>query len=461
MPETKIAKQNSTPRQAQGRSKAWVVAVDMGYGHQRAAYPLRHLAYGGKIIQANSYPGINKKDKKIWDKSRHGYELISRFKNVPLIGEAVFDLFDKFQKVPQFYPRRDLTEPSLQLKSTISLIKRKKWGKALIDKLNKKPLPLIATFFIPAYMAEEFGYRGDIYSVICDADVSRAWVAPDPFRSKIKYLVPTYRVAERLKLYGVKEENIYLTGFPLPLELIGNNKLDVLKKDLSHRLYNLDPLKRYHAKYEETVENELGRQHFHNTGNHKLTITFAVGGAGAQKELGLEILKSLKQNIKERQIVVNLIAGIHNDVSRYFKKGAEKLGLGSQLGKGVKIMFAQSKQEYFRKFNQLFKTTDILWTKPSELCFYSALGVPIIMSEPIGSQEFFNRKWLRTIGAGINQEDVRYTNEWLFDWVQSGWFAEAAMQGYFEAAKYGTYNIEKVIEGKVKEAKVMKTVLQY
>lgn len=34
-------------------SKAWVVTVDMGYGHQRAAYPLKKFAYGG-IINANA-----------------------------------------------------------------------------------------------------------------------------------------------------------------------------------------------------------------------------------------------------------------------------------------------------------------------------------------------------------------------------------------------------------------------
>jgi hypothetical protein len=38
--------------------KAWVVAVDMGYGHQRAAYPLRHLSPTGKVILANNYAGI-------------------------------------------------------------------------------------------------------------------------------------------------------------------------------------------------------------------------------------------------------------------------------------------------------------------------------------------------------------------------------------------------------------------
>ena len=38
--------------------KAWVVAVNMGYGHQRAAHPLRDLAYKGQVICANDYDGI-------------------------------------------------------------------------------------------------------------------------------------------------------------------------------------------------------------------------------------------------------------------------------------------------------------------------------------------------------------------------------------------------------------------
>ena len=32
--------------------KAWVVAVDMGYGHQRTAYPLRDVAFGSRVITA-------------------------------------------------------------------------------------------------------------------------------------------------------------------------------------------------------------------------------------------------------------------------------------------------------------------------------------------------------------------------------------------------------------------------
>jgi len=349
----------------------------------------------------------------------------------------------------------------LQLKSTYSLIRRKKWGADLIKKLSKKPLPMVTTFFIPAYMAEEHKYGGEIYVVLCDADVSRAWAPLKPQKSRIKYLAPTYRVAERLKLYGVKEKNIFLTGFPLPIENIGNKKLMTLKKDLGRRLKNLDPKKRYFDKYEETLEEELGRDNLPKKPHHPLTLMFAVGGAGAQRELGMEIAKSLILKIKRKKIRLVLVAGIHNSVNSHFKQELKKIGLGSQINKGIKIIFSQNKPDYFKKFNTALKTTDLLWTKPSELSFYSALGIPIIIAPPIGSQEKFNLKWLETTGAGIAQEDPRYTNEWLFDWTNSGWFAEAAMQGYFESAKFGTYNVEKVLCHRPEEAEEVKVVLQY
>src|SRR3990167_1578250 len=78
--------------------KAWVVAVDMGYGHQRTAYPLRDLAFGGQIINANNYNGIDPGDKRFWQISRYSYEFISRFRRVPFLGEMFFALLNSFQK---------------------------------------------------------------------------------------------------------------------------------------------------------------------------------------------------------------------------------------------------------------------------------------------------------------------------------------------------------------------------
>jgi len=438
--------------------KAWVVTVDMGYGHQRAAHPLSYLAEGG-IITANNYVGIPKKDKDIWVNSKGIYEFISRFKKVPFLGDKIFNFYDKFQAIPNFYPRRDLSKPNLQLKQIYRFFKESCWGQHLILKLSEKPLPFITTFFVTAFMAEYFNYPGEIYCVATDTDVSRTWVPLDPQNSKIMYFAPNRRVVDRLILYGVREERIFLTGFPLPPENVGKN-LEIIKADLGQRLINLDPDKFYISQYEKTLQHYLGNKLLKKP-VRPLTITFAIGGAGAQRELGGMIMDSLKKKLASEEIILNLMAGTHLAVNQYFKDQAKKIGIASHLGKSVNILFDRNKYNFFNKFNKVLRQTDILWTKPSELSFYCALGIPIIIAPPIGSQEVFNQRWLRTIGAGVAQENPQYVNEWLVDWLKSGWLAEAAVQGFLEAPKYGTFNIEKVVFHQYDKTKKVETVLQY
>ncbi len=419
--------------------KAWVITVDMGYGHQRVAYPLRNLAFENEIIKANHYLGIPKKDRMIWEGSRRFYESVSNVKRIPLIGEFIFKAYDKLQKIPQFYPKRDLSKPDLVLKTLYSLI-RKGWGKDLIEKLKvqntklKVNLPIITTFFAPAFMAEVFGYPGSIFCAVCDADISRVWAPLQPSVSKIKYLVPNERVKERLYFYGVKKENIFLTGCPLPTENIGANR-EIVKSDLASRLLNLDPKKKYFENYQTLVSKFLGA--LPQKTDHPLTILFSIGGAGAQKEIAVKAIKRLAKKIKNSEIRFIVSCGNKTDVRNYFLKIASKFN--------IEILFEPTIQDYFEKFNQTLRKTDILWTKPSELSFYCSLGIPIIVAPTIGSQEDFNREWLLKLGSGISQENPHYIDDWFFDLLENGWLAEAAMQGFIEAEKMGTYNIEHII----------------
>jgi len=113
-------------------------------------------------------------------------------------------------------------------------------------------------------MAEEFNYPNEIYLVVCDADVGRQWVARDSRHSRINYCAPTSRVYERLKLYGVPSERLFLTGYPLPESNISNQngpefwEMNIAKHDLSHRLLNLDPFGAYRSKYRPLIEKTLG-----------------------------------------------------------------------------------------------------------------------------------------------------------------------------------------------------------
>src|SRR3989339_1319199 len=311
--------------------KIHLIAVDMGYGHQRAAYPLRALAPRHETINANVYRGIPSADRAIWEQSRKIYEFFSRFKKFPVVGELAWDIFDKLQQIEPFYPKRDLSKPIIQLKSTYSLIQKKQWGKHLIDRLARNPLPIISTFFIPAFMAEIFNYPGDIYCLCTDTDISRAWAPLNPKESKIKYLAPNHRVEQRLQMYGVKPENIFVTGFPLPDELVGGEKETKLRKHLGERLFNLDPTKTYLKRYRDSLREHLGTKNFPPHKRHPLTLTFAVGGAGAQRELGIEIVKSLKDDIRHNKIQMILIAGVHEQVYDYFKKEIIALGLSKEL----------------------------------------------------------------------------------------------------------------------------------
>jgi hypothetical protein len=427
--------------------KAWVVTADMGYGHERASHALTDVAYGDPIV-SNNYPGIPERDKKLWRATRLLYEAFSRFKSVPILGEIAWSLFDNMQEIEPFYPRRDLSKPSLQVLQQYYLIEKKGLGSDLISTLRKRRcLPLVCTFPLPAFAADYFDYPEEIYLVTTDADVNRAWVAKDPKRSRVKYFASNGRVVERLKLYGVPSDHIFLTGFPLSKDLIGGPSAETIRKDLGERLCHLDPNGIFLAKYEETLRSAIGAGNCRLAPTHPLTLTFSVGGAGAQRELGLQVAESLREKIRRGKIVLNLVAGTKKDVALYFKKKLTEIGLGSDLGEGVRVQYYADRASYFRKFDQLLRHSDILWTKPSELSFYTGVGLPIIVAPPIGSQEVYNEHWLRTVGGGTPQGDPKYTNEWLFDWVESGGLARMAWNGFIEAPTHGAYRIEKIITG--------------
>lgn len=424
--------------------KAWVVSVNMGYGHERAAFGLKDLASGG-IVTANNYPGIPDHDKDLWNGTRSLYETISRLQPVPIVGDIAFGAMDYFQRIPPFYPRRDLSHPTIQLTEIYRLIEKKGLGQHLIEKLSKRKIPFISSFFIPAFAAEVHNYPGDIYLICCDADISRAWAPLDPKTSRIKYFAPNGRVVERLKLYGVREENIFLTGFPLPKTLIGGQDAHTVKRDLAERICHLDPNGYFSTKYQDVLVRELGPRLCSMKPKRPLTITFCVGGAGAQKQIGFDILESLQRKLKTNDVQVNLEAGTRRHIADEYVAHVKKLGLGSRMGKSIHVHTYPDRKTYFTAFTHTLRSTDILWTKPSELSFYTGVGLPIIIAPPVGSQEDFNKTWLLGVNGGIPQLDPRLTNEWLFDWVDSGGLARFAWNGYVEAPTHGAYRIESII----------------
>src|SRR5262249_16256324 len=105
------------------KNEAWIVSVDMGYGHHRAAYPFRHIAFK-HIITANTDACVSAQERTLWAKVQAFYEGISRAQRLPIIGPWIWRAYDRFQVISPHYPFRDLSKPSIGSSRLYSLIRR-------------------------------------------------------------------------------------------------------------------------------------------------------------------------------------------------------------------------------------------------------------------------------------------------------------------------------------------------
>ncbi len=420
-------------------NEAWIISANMGLGHQRATYPLRDIAYEG-IQLFGEEEMSNKKEKRLWKIFQHSYESLSRTRQIPLIGPSLFNILEKLQNISPYYPRRDQSRPSLQVKSLNSLINRG-MGRGMSKKLCSARLPVITSFYAAAMAAERLTDL-PVYCIICDADINRVWVSERPQQSRIIYFAPCGNAMRRLKEYGVPDERVFLTGFPLPEENIGKN-MSVIRHDLAGRLIRLDPTRRFRVIHGQEAKYYLGDCWDPEAPAGPITVTYAVGGAGAQAEIAEGVLRGLSKFIKEGKIRLNLVAAHRIEVKAYFDRLLEKNGLG--FSEGVRIIFDKDKNQYFRAFNEILHDTDILWTKPSEMSFYCGLGIPIIIAPPIGPHEVYNQRWLRDLGAGLHQSDPQYCGEWIMDYLVDGKLSLAAWDGFLYARKLGVGKIREVL----------------
>jgi hypothetical protein len=438
--------------------KAWVVTVLMGLGHLRAAYPLRDLTHEGVIIYGSrrTTPAA---EYRTWKRLRRLYYASSKAGAIPVVGKALVSLLLAVQRIPPYYPKKDQSRPTVAVKLLRRLIRQKGFCRSLREKLVAAPYPVVHTFYATAIAMDELAPAGgepgqDQYLLICDADFNRVWVPESPKTSRIRYLAPCTQVWRRLQAYGVPDEAILVTGFPLPKENIGSESgLEVLKADLFARLLRLDPRGKFFAYHERSVLGWLDRDALPPVRERHINVMFAIGGAGAQAELVKKILKSLAGAIRRDEVRLTLSCGIQKRVFERVLGYVSAAGLRDELERALRIICDQDVYRYLDRFNAELRRTDVLWTKPSELAFYCGLGLPILLADPIGAQEELNKRWLREIHAGVSPPGpIESCGEWLFDLRENGRLAEAAWDGFLKARKLGTYKIERLVRtGEFKE----------
>jgi hypothetical protein len=418
---------------------ASVVAIDMGYGHLRAAAPLA-AALGTRVLQVDRSPLADDDEQKLWHRTRSMYEGVSRLSQMPILGAPLKRLLDEATFIPHLHPYRDLSAPTLGVRGLDSLIRRG-LGRGLVEHLRKTGEPLLTTFFVPALVADLAGCER-VYCVVTDTDINRMWAPLDPSRTRIHYFAPSSRAQRRLRAYGVPAERIEVTGFPLPHELLGGPELRTLQSNLAARLVRLDPEGAFRAQFRDELEHFLGKLPEEEERRPPL-VTFAVGGAGAQADLARKFLPSLRFALDAGRLRLALIAGIRPEVAAKFREWLVE----ARIHEGVEILEASDHETYFSRFNDLMARTDVLWTKPSELTFFGALGIPLLFAPPVGVHERYNRRWARESGAGLKQRDPSVAAEWMGDWLADGTLAAAAWCGFMRLPKFGLYRILEAIAG--------------
>jgi hypothetical protein len=425
-----------------------VTGVTMGYGHLRAAYPIAER-FGVEVTCVDDPPIADAKEARLWAGVRRMHEVLS--KPMPFLGP--FDrpargLMDAITMIPELHEARDHRAPTWSVRLLERLI-RHGLGLGMVEHLRQLGAPLITTFYAPAIIADRAGID-EIYCIVTDADCNRVWAPLDPSRTRIQYCAPTPRVVRRLRSFGVPERNITLTGFPLPPMLTTPSDTTSAEQRLAERIARLDP----RGVFRDLHGQELARL-VHGAGGHgdhsradarpkasgPVHLMFAVGGAGAQVELVDQFLPSLRPLILDGRLRLQLVAGTRPEVLQAFVDATTRCGLERVLDRDIVMIHGRDFKSYYDTFNRALLRTDVLWTKPSELSFYPALGLACMLSRPLGSHERYNRRWLREQGVGLKHRRLDHARGWFEEWLEDGTLAAAAWSGFVRLPKHGTERI--------------------
>jgi hypothetical protein len=413
-----------------------VVAIEMGYGHLRAAAPLAERL-GTELLECDRAPLADERERREWAEARRFYETTTRLSQVPVIGAPLRRVVEAITAIPHLHPYRDLSAPTVGTRVLHRFISRG-LGRGLAKRMKDEGRPLLTTFFAPAIAAAHHGAE-DVACVVTDADINRAWAPLLSRATRIRYFVPSVRAQRRLVSYGVPAERIMLTGFPLPHELLGGPELPTLRANLAARLARLDPARAFRTQLRDELHHFLGPLP-DLVGPPRLA--FAVGGAGAQVALVDRFLSRMASAIRRGRLTLTLVAGVRPEVAQRFREAITDHGLEAELYEGhIEILAAPDMATYLARFHARLADVDVLWSKPSEMTFFAALGIPLVFCPPIGVHEAYNRRWAIEAGAGLRQRDPAFAAEWLDDWLADGTLAGAAWSGFMRLPKFGLYRI--------------------
>jgi UDP-N-acetylglucosamine:LPS N-acetylglucosamine transferase len=372
-----------------------VAAVDMGYGHLRPAAALADQL-GTQVMQIELPPLGDRRDQDFWRRVRKMYEPLTRLSQAPTVGAPMRTLLNALTAIPSPWPARDLSAATAGTR-WMERVAKDGIGEALAEYVKAAQAPLMTTFYAAAILAELHG-ASRLHCLVTDSDVNRVWAPPQPRKSGIRYFTPAERARRRMVSYGVPKERVRSTGYPLPDELVGRDGA-ALRRNFEARAARLS-----------------------RKGSPPL-IVFAIGGAGAQVPLAKKLIRGMAPQVRDGSLRLALVAGRRPEVASALNAALEAARIEAEL------LYDPDVFAYIRRFNALLASADALWSKPSEMTFFAALGLPFISAAPVGVHEQWNLRWAADRGAALPQHEPESSGEWLLEWLEDGVLLSAAEAG--------------------------------
>jgi len=178
-----------------------------------------------------------------------------------------------------------------------------------------------------------------------------------------------------------------------------------------------------------------------------LEVAFAVGGAGAQVELAARLVRSLAPRLRADTLRLVLVAGTREDTAHRLVRIAQRAGFRSEGGGPLDVLYEPTFSAYARRYHERLATTDLLFTKPSEMTFFAAAGFALALTTPLGDQEHANRAWALRLGAALDAGDVRRADRWLAARLADGSLARVAWAAATRMPRQGTRRILERVAG--------------
>jgi hypothetical protein len=413
-----------------------IVAVEMGYGHLRAAHTLAEL-FGTEITRMDLPPIAGQIETRAWRATRQFYNVLSRACELPVAGRAARNMLEKITKIMPLQAH-STNEPANLFTHLAEGLTRTVIGQQFRAVACSAEQPILATYPVAALAASHVS-PAQVFCLTTDTDLNRAWAPANAAQASIIYFASVKRVAERLLSFGVPAHKIHVTGFPLPAKLVAQ-----AQPALARRLHRLDPTFVFRKRASESIVDIL-RDSAAPSISQPISITVAIGGAGAQTRQAAQLVRSLKEQVASGKMRLTLVAGMRPEVAGILREVVQSAGLEPHIGNGIEILHAADWKDYFQRFEDCLSNTDLLWTKPSELVFYAALGLPLLLAPPVGGQEHANRDWLLSNGAAIDAGDPAALGQRIEKLLSSGELCRIAWNAYFRLDRNGSDRIVELV----------------